>query len=64
MSRRKKQEVDVSRFAPLVEEALKAFATRFIYAEAMLNRADATQRKRDAHAAWRAERSKGSGPSA
>lgn len=48
---RKKQEVDVSRFKPLVEEALKAFGTHPTYAEQMSRQAVTIVRKR---AVWSA----------
>lgn len=47
---RKKQEIDVSRFAPLVAEALKAFGTHVAYAEAMSRAAVTIERKR---AVWK-----------
>jgi hypothetical protein len=48
MARTRKQpkDIDVSRFEPLVEEALKAFSVRFHYALNMLDRASSVENKR------------------
>lgn len=49
MSRVKKnwEDVDTSRFEPLIEEALKAFGVRFHYALNMLDRASVIKSKRE-----------------
>lgn len=47
---RKKQEVDVTRFQPLIEEAMKAFGAHVAYAEAMSRAAVTIERKR---AVWK-----------